>query len=220
MSVLLAFFMKPKNIAYLLLAALLAYGGFKLYGVVHARGAAAQLKIDTPLILAANNERDQAKLDLKSYKDQYDKWVATTALDRAAETAKQQQALAKAQADLNQANLSLARKETTLHELRTTVAQELGNLRLPGSVVRLWNESLEGRPADASALGTALAGSTLAADNATTDVTLFDLLEAGLWNNAQGVQRGVMLEQWRRYYFQNKAAFEAHEAKVTAGAPR
>jgi hypothetical protein len=224
MSALLALLLKPRNLAYLFLALILGYGGYKLYsGVVDRafeKGKTAQLKIDNPIIADAAKKQKQAEDDLAKYKGQYDTWVQDIKNTHATALAQQQAELAKAQLALNNANVSLARKESTIHELRTVVSQELGNLRLPGSVVRLWNESLEGRPADSRELGTALAASALTADNTTTDATLFDLLEAGLWNNAQAVQRGVMLGEWRFYYSTNAAAFKAHEEEVKRGAPR
>lgn len=210
----MSFFLNPKNWVYLIIAAALAYGGYRTYNFIFDRGAEAQKKIDAVLIADAQKKQEAAEKELAKYKESYTNWVRDTQISHARALAEQQRILAQTQQSLADAELSLTRKESSYNALRILVNQELGDLRMPGSVVRLWNLSLEGTTPDSGELGSALAGSALGSDDTTTDVTLFDLLEAGLRNNAEGVSRGVKLQQWRRWEAKNRSVFEAHERQL------
>ncbi len=216
----LEFFTKPKNWLYIGLTVLVLVGGYKTYNFIYDRGAAHQLLVDTATIKAAQKERDSAVTARDTYIASYNRWVADTKAAQADAVAKQ--AVDKAASDkiLAEAKTNLANKEKTINELRNLVNQDLGNIRLPGSVVRLWNLSLEGSATDASELGTALAGSSIGADTAQTDVTLFDLLEAGLYNNSEAVQRGIIIERWQSYYSSNQKIFHDHEKTLKESAPK
>ncbi len=212
-----AFLLNPRNWLYAVLLALMCWGGKQLYDFVHDRGMAAQLKIDQPIIDKANGERDEAVRVKDDYVGKYNAFVDQAKRDRETAAALAAAERDRIQSELDKARQSLAYKERSINELEDKLDQNLAQLRMPGLVVRLWNESLEGSATDPGVLGTALAGSTVGNDAAATEVTLLDLLTAGLRNNAQGVQRGMSLQEWRRYYSKNKAAFDAHEAKMVEG---
>ena len=211
---LLPYLLNPKTWIALVILALLTFGGCKLHESGVTSGKAAQLKVDAPLIADALKAQKDAEATLATFKDDAKAATEKAAKDRADALLAQEKVLSQTQRELADAQVSLARKEGNINALRSVVSQELGDLRLPGSVVRLWNESLEGRSVGAGELGTALAGSTLAADNSATDATLFDLLEAGLRNNAEAVSRGMSLQSWRRWEAQNAALFRAHDQKL------
>lgn len=214
MASVLAFFMTPRNWAYIALLALLTFGGCKLHDHGVQSGKAAQTKIDAPIIAEAKKAQKEAEDTLALFKETARLANEKAAKDKADALLAQEKILNETQKDLAEAQVNLARKEGNINALRSIVSQDLGGLRLPGSVVRLWNESLEGRSAGAGELGTALAGSTLGDDNSATEATLFDLLEAGLRNNAEAVSRGVTLQSWRRWDAKNGALFQEHDRKL------
>lgn len=75
---LLEFFLKPKNILALGVAAVLAYGGFQLYNYVYDRGAQHQAAEDAKLIKAANDARDKAIREKAEYVAAFDVWKRTS----------------------------------------------------------------------------------------------------------------------------------------------
>lgn len=214
MAAILAFLMKPRNLAYLALLGLLVFGGCKLHSHGVESGKAKQLDIDAPIIAAAEKTKKEAEDTLAAHKQAAKEATEKAEKDRAAALLAQQQIINQTQKDLADAQASLARKEGNINALRSIVSQDLGGIRLPGAVVRLWNESLEGRSPGAGELGTALAGSTVGTDNSATEATLFDLLEAGLRNNAEAVSRGLSLQAWRRWDAKNGALFAEHDRKL------
>lgn len=211
---LLPYLLNPKTWIAFVVLALLTFGGCKLHEHGEASGKAAQAKIDKPIIEAAEKAAKEATDTLATFKADAKTANDKAAQDKADALLAQEKILNQTQRELADAQVSLARKEGNINALRSIVSQDLGDLRLPGSVVRLWNESLEGRSVGSGELGTALAGSTLAADNTATEATLFDLLEAGLRNNAEAVSRGLGLQGWRRWEALNGALFRAHDQKL------
>lgn len=211
---LLPYLLNPKTWIAFVILALLTFGGCKLHESGVTSGKADQLKIDEPLIKAAVKAQKEAETSLATLKADAKAATEKAAKDKADALLAQEKILNQTQRDLATAQASLARKEGNINALRSIVSQDLGGLRLPGSVVRLWNESLEGRSVGSGELGTALAGSTVGDDNSATDATLFDLLEAGLRNNAEAVSRGMSLFGWRRWEAQNRALFNEHDRKL------
>lgn len=212
--------LKPKNWLYLGLAVLLVVGLTKVYNGILDRGAAAQLKKDLVLIDAAKAAQKAAEDAKADYVAQYQQWLTQGQRDKATAEAIAKAERDRMQAELNTARQSLANKERTVNELQAKLDRDLASLRMPVLVVRLWNESLQGTATDPGLLGTALAGSTRRNDGDTTDVTLLELLEAGYRNNAQAVQRGVVLQQWREYYQRNSIVFAEHERALMSTTPK
>ena len=212
--------LSPKKWFYIALAGIFAVGVWQVYQWVYQRGATHQLQMDTELIQNAERQRDTAIAAKDAYIAQYTDWVKETARNKAAYEAVAQADKARLQAQLDLARNSLTQKERDLNELQSKLDQNLAGVRMPVLVVRLWNQSLQGTATDPRELGTALAASPYGDDAAPTDVTLLELLQAGLRNNAQAVQRGMTLTRWQEYYARNEKAFAEHAARLNETSPK
>lgn len=210
-----AFLLNPRNWLYVAILAAVLFAGYKVYNFIYERGVESQ----RPLVEQARRERDEAVRVKGEYIVSYNEWIADVRRQRAVAEELAKAERDRMQAELDKANQSIAHKERNINELEEKLDGDLAHLRMPGLVVRLWNESLEGSTADAGLLGAALAGGTVGDDRTATDVTLLDLLTVGLRNNAQAVSRGMSLQEWRRYYARNKALFADHEAGIADKAP-
>jgi hypothetical protein len=216
-------FVKSRAGEWVIILLLVAGIGWHYYAKIttaaKAEGAQAQLKIDQPKIDAATTRATKAEAALAAYEDQVQKWRQDTASAEAQQKADN----AKTLNDINQ-KLAAAQKrasalQTSLAQVKTHVtAKDDARCIVNVGFVRVFNGSLEA--SSPFYAGSSVAGGIAGDDEGPSGITLSDVASIVQFNNAEAVQRGVIIKQWQAWYTQNKASFEKAQQAAAEGIPK
>lgn len=187
-----------------------------VYDTIYDRGYGAAIEETQKKVDSITAERDNAVAVKDAYVSAYEQWREDLLKATAREVEAHRERVAAMEAALEAERNNVKYKETLVHEIREVLPEDIGNMRLSVGLVSLWNQSLEGRAADAGVLRATLAEGGPGADGELSEATLFELLEAGLRNNAEAVQREVKLGLWRAYHATNEKRFAEHERQAMA----
>lgn len=194
----------PRNWLNLAILVAVLYVGYIGYNWIYDRGAASRNQEITDLTKA----RDKAVSDYTRYKGEYDTWVENTKKAQEDLLAAQKTDLDARQARLEQAERDARNKPTAIKEvIKYVPAQVDATYRLPAGFVRLYADTLEGRPSPFSASGQ-VSGSQPFDVGEPSGIALSQFGQIAASNNAECVLRGKVIEEWQGWYRTNKPAYD------------
>lgn len=217
----------PTNIARVIGAILLLIGLYMVYDAIYDRGygvgqkdekeahAEEMARMQTALNEAVE-ARTKAEAELKGYKDSYDAWYTTTRVENE-RLAQQNAALA---ARLQVRLIAAEERARRYKELADDIQQFIpasADTYLPYGFVSLYNLSLE---APSAAAVDQLSFGTAGNVGAPSPVTLSQFASVSIWNNAEAVQRGVIIQQWQDWYANAKQNFDEAQQRAAEAIPR
>lgn len=209
-------YVTPRNIAYLVSAALLAFVLYKAYNWSFDRGHDSRNEEVTLL----EKERKDAVDRYEKYKGTYDNWVANTKKANEQYLKEQLADVAARQARLEEAEKAARNKPTTIKEvIKYVPAQVDATYRLPVGLVRLYGESLQGRPTSSNSFPELSQGVSLNVGEA-SGLAMSQFGRIAAFNNAECVVRGAVILEWQDWYEVNKAKFEALQKQQVDSAPK
>lgn len=209
-------FVTPRNIAVLIATILLCIGLYKVYNWVWDRGHDSR----NEEVAQITKERDEAVAKYDKYKGEYDKWIANTKKAQEQYLKEQLADVAARQARLEQAEKDARNKPTTIKEvIKYVPAQVDATYRLPVGLVRLYGESLQGRPAGADSFVELPQGLGLNVGDA-SGLAMSEFGRIAAFNNAECVLRGAVILEWQDWYKVNKAKFDALQKQQADSAPK
>lgn len=209
-------FVTPRNIAVLIATILLCIGLYKVYNWVWDRGHDSR----NEEVAQIAKERDEAVAKYDQYKGEYDKWIANTKKAQEQYLKEQLADVAARQARLEQAEKDARNKPTTIKEvIKYVPAQVDATYRLPVGLVRLYGESLQGRPAGADSFVELPQGLGLNVGDA-SGLAVSEFGRIAAFNNAECVVRGAVIREWQDWYKVNKAKFDAVQQQQLDSAPK
>lgn len=206
----------PRNIAAVIIFAILAYGAYSGYNWIYDRGAASRDKE----VAGLTAERDEARQELKEYKDAYNKWKADA--DKARETAERESAkiIADLERKLDQANKRKTEREVIIHEVEKYVPASVdAHFRLPAGAVWMYSATLQGPAAASRDLGAVPQGDYGDAHPA-SPFTMSDFASRFGQNNLECVRRGEVIQWWQEWYERNAPLFERWREYVEVSSKR
>ncbi len=209
-------FVTLRNIAYLAGLIVLVFALYKTYNWVYERGHDSRNEEVATLV----KERDDAVAKYNQYKGQYDKWVANTKNAQEQYLKEQLADVAARQLRLDEAEKAARNKPTTIKEvIKYVPAQVDATYRLPVGLVRLYGESLQGRPAGADSFVELPQGLGLNVGDA-SGLAMSEFGRIAAFNNAECVLRGAVILEWQDWYKVNKAKFDALQKQQADSAPK
>ena len=215
-----------KGILQFVAACAVAWLLYTAYNWVLERGKAQQLAEDTVIIDALKEdlaemttERDEAIARRDLFVSAYDKLVADTAAARKQQQEQNAATVARLERQLLAAQKDAKKKQELLDDLTTYLPENIGSLELPAGFVSLYNLSLEGRPDQDPAFPGIPRGFQGDAA-APTGITVSDFAHVFVGNNAEAVQRGVVIKAWQDWYAESKQQFTAAQQAAAENIPR
>lgn len=209
-------FVTLRNIAYLAGLIVLIFAMYKGYNWVFDRGASSR---DQEVVDAQKSQKD-AEDRYEKYKGTYDNWVANTKKANEQYLKEQIADVHARQARLEQAEKDARNKPTTIKEvIKYVPAQVDATYRLPVGLVRLYGESLQGRPARTDSFAELSQGLALNVGDA-SGLAMSEFGRIAAVNNAECVVRGAVILEWQDWYEVNKAKFDALQKQQVDSAPK
>ena len=202
---------------------LVLWGLYSTYNWIEERGA-SRGKAETeavlrPQIVELIGQRDEARAELKDFKDAYKKWADETAEADRLFKEQNELILSDLRGKLRTAQANLAKKEKLIDELETYVPAEIGAVELPVGLISLYNHSIEGRP-DTGPASYAIPERYAGNAGAASGITLSEFLPILIRNNAEAVYRGRLIVAWQDWYVKNQSAFAESQQQAAATVPR
>ncbi len=205
-----------RNIAYLVGLIVLVFAMYKGYNWVYDRGASSR----DQEVVDAQKAQKEAEDKYAEYKGTYDNWVANTKKAQEQYLKEQLADVAARQTRLEEAEKAARNKPTTIKEvIKYVPAQVDATYRLPVGLVRLYGESLQGRPAGSDSFVELPQGLGLNVGDA-SGLAVSEFGRIAAFNNAECVVRGAVILEWQDWYKVNKAKFDALQKEQADSAPK
>lgn len=217
---LLAALVKPKNWLYVILLAVIVWTGFKTYDWVWERGYAKRSAETAEQMATLTTERNDAVGKYAQYKGEYDNWVANTKKANEQFLREQYADLEARQKRLDEAEKAARNKPVTIKEVIKYVPAEVdATYRLPAGLVRLFVDTLEGRPSPFDP-GTGISQSNPFNAGEASGLALSQFGQIAASNNAECVLRGKVIDEWQDWYVKYQAEFAKYQDWQKANAPK
>jgi len=205
-----------RNIAYLVGLIVLVFAMYKGYNWVYDRGASSR----DQEVVDAQKAQKEAEDKYAEYKGTYDNWVANTKKAQEQYLKEQLADVAARQTRLEEAEKAARNKPTTIKEvIKYVPAQVDATYRLPVGLVRLYGESLQGRPAGSDSFVELPQGLGLNVGDA-SGLAVSEFGRIAAFNNAECVVRGAVILEWQDWYKVNKAKFDVLQKEQADSAPK
>jgi hypothetical protein len=201
--------LSPKFWGCLILLAVIGWAGYKGYNWIWDRGYDKKGDEVAAQLATLTKERNDAVNKYTAYKGEYDNWVTNTKNAQEQLILQQQADLKATQERLAAAEEAARNKPVTIKEvIKYVPAQVDATYRLPSGLVRLYGDTLEGRPSPFDSRNQVPGSVAFDAQEASgLAVSQFGQIVAS--NNAECVLRGKVIDEWQGWYSRNKTAIDA-----------